>query len=95
MVGTDQMFTLESLSTMRVEEAVRTGGKEKTDLVMKYGAASYGIEAAGREYDSVIRTPGSHDGRPRDRRPGLSTAPGSPRRPRATPGGPCSGRPRA
>ncbi|HEX8913146.1 MAG TPA: hypothetical protein VF796_12375 [Humisphaera sp.] len=58
-VGSDQMFTLESLSTMRVEEAVRTGGKEKTDLTMKYGSASYGIEAAGREYDSVIRTPGS------------------------------------
>ena len=59
MVGTDQMFTLESLTTMRVEEAARTGGKEKTDLLMKYGAASYGIQAAGREYDAVIRTPGS------------------------------------
>ena len=59
VVGTDQMFTLESLSTIRVEEAVRTGGREKTDLLMKYGAASYGIEAAGREYDATIRTPGS------------------------------------
>lgn len=58
-VGTDQMFTLESLSTIRVEEALRTGGKEKTDLLMKYGSASYGIEAAGREYDATIRTPGS------------------------------------
>jgi hypothetical protein len=58
-VGSDQMFTLESLTTMRVEEAARTGGKEKTDLLMKYGAASYGIQAAGREYDAVIRTPGS------------------------------------
>jgi hypothetical protein len=58
-VGTDQMFTLESLSTIRVEEALRAGGKEKTDLLMKYGAASYGIEAAGREYDATIRTPGS------------------------------------
>lgn len=59
VVGTDQMFTLESLSTIRVEEAIRTGGREKTGLVMKYGAASYGIEAAGREYDATIRTPGS------------------------------------
>lgn len=58
-VGADQMFTLESLTTLRVEEAIRAGGKEKTDLLMKYGAASYGIEAAGREYDAVIRTPGS------------------------------------
>lgn len=58
-VGTDQMFTLESLSTIRVEEALRTGGREKTDLLMKYGAASYGIERAGREYDATIRTPGS------------------------------------
>jgi hypothetical protein len=58
-LGTNQMFTLESLSTIRVEEAVRNGAKEKTDLLMKYGSASYGIEAAGREYDAVIRTPGS------------------------------------
>lgn len=58
-MGTDQMFTLESLSTICVEEAARSGGQEKTDLLMKYGAASYGIEAAGREYDAVIRTPGS------------------------------------
>ncbi len=58
-VGADQMFTLESLTTLRVEEAIAAGGKEKTDLLMKYGAASYGIEAAGREYDATIRTPGS------------------------------------
>jgi hypothetical protein len=58
-IGADQMFTLESLSTIRIEEALQTGGKEKTDLLMKYGSASYGIEAAGREYDATIRTPGS------------------------------------
>ena len=58
-IGDRQAFTLEHLSTIRVEEALGNGKKEKTDLQMKYGSASYGIESAGREYDATIRTPGS------------------------------------
>ncbi len=59
VIPPDQQFTLESLGTVRVNEAIRKGSRIKTDLIMKYGATRYSIEAAGVEHDSTIRTPGS------------------------------------
>jgi hypothetical protein len=55
----DQAFTLESLSTVRVGEAIKKGKRFKTDLVMKYGSTNYSIETGGAEHESTIRTPGS------------------------------------
>ena len=59
VIPPDQQFTLESLGTVKVAEAAKAGERVKTDLVMKYGAADYQIEAAGAEHESTIRTPGS------------------------------------
>ena len=59
VIPPDQQFTLESLGTVRVAEAAKAGKRVKTDLVMKYGATNYSIEAAGAEHESTIRTPGS------------------------------------
>jgi hypothetical protein len=59
VIPPDQTFKLESLSTIRVAEAAKRGNRTRTDLVMKYGAASYGIEKAGAEHESTIRTPSS------------------------------------
>jgi len=58
-IAPDQSFTLESLSTVRVEEAVKKGGRFKTDLVMKYGATNYSIETGLEEHVTTIRTPGA------------------------------------
>ena len=55
----DQQFTLESLGTVRMAEAARQGRRVKTDLAMKYGAASYQIEPASAKYECTVRTPGS------------------------------------
>lgn len=55
----DQVFKLETLGTLTVAQAARQGAKYKTELIMKHGATSYGIEAAGAEHDSTIRTPSS------------------------------------
>lgn len=59
IIPPDQTFKLESVGTIRVAEAVKSGTKARTDLIMKYGAASYGIEAGGQEHDATIRTPSS------------------------------------
>jgi len=58
-IAPDQGFTLESLGTVRVEEAIKKGKHFKTDLVMKYGATNYSIETGGAEHETTIRTPGS------------------------------------
>ncbi len=55
----DQGFTIESLSIVHVDEAMKKGKHFKTDLVMKYGATNYSIETGGAEHESTIRTPGS------------------------------------
>jgi hypothetical protein len=55
----DQTIVLDRLGTVKVAEAIRTGTKIKTDLVMKYGRTDYAIEAAGREHESTIRSPSS------------------------------------
>lgn len=55
----DQTIVLDRLGTVKVAEAIRTGNKVKTDLVMKYGRTDYAIEAAGREHESTIRSPSS------------------------------------
>jgi hypothetical protein len=55
----DQTIVLDRLGTVKVAEAIRTGTKVKTDLVMKYGRTDYAIEAAGREHESTIRSPSS------------------------------------
>jgi hypothetical protein len=59
VIPPDQTFKLDTLGTITVSEALRKGNKVRTELIMKYGAASYGIEAAGAEHDSIIRTPGN------------------------------------
>src|SRR3954452_17738184 len=59
VIPPDQTFKLESLSIIRVSEAMKRGSKASTELLMKYGAASYGIEHAGIEHASTIRTPSS------------------------------------
>src|SRR4051812_36348940 len=59
VIPPDQTFKLESLSTIRVSEAIKRGTKASTELLMKYGAASYGIQQAGLEHASTIRTPSS------------------------------------
>jgi hypothetical protein len=58
-IAPDQGFTLESLGTVRVEEAIKKGKRFKTDLVMKYGATNYSIETGGVEHETTIHTPGS------------------------------------
>lgn len=55
----DQTIVLDRLGIVKIAEAVRTGTKIKTDLVMKYGRTDYAIEAAGREHESTIRSPSS------------------------------------
>ena len=55
----DQTIVLDRLGTVKIAEAIRTGTKIKTDLVMKYGRTDYAIEAAGREHESTIRSPSS------------------------------------
>jgi hypothetical protein len=59
LIPPDQTFKLESLGTIRVSEAMKSGTKASTELLMKYGAASYGIQQAGLEHASTIRTPSS------------------------------------
>ncbi len=55
----DQTIVLDRLGTVKIAEAMQTGTKVKTDLVMKYGRTDYAIEAAGREHESTIRSPSS------------------------------------
>ena len=55
----DQTLTLDRLGTVKIAEAIRSGNKLKTDLVMKYGRTHYDIEAAGIEHESTIRSPSS------------------------------------
>jgi hypothetical protein len=55
----DQTLTLDRLGTVKIAEAIRSGNKLKTDLIMKYGRTHYDIEAAGMEHESTIRSPSS------------------------------------
>jgi hypothetical protein len=55
----DQTFRLDRLGVVKVDEAIRTGKKVKTDLIMDYGRTQYDIEAAGIEHESTIRSPSS------------------------------------
>jgi hypothetical protein len=59
VIPPDQTIVLDRLGTVKVAEAVRSGDKIKTDLVMKYGRSSYAIEAAGAQHESTIRSPSS------------------------------------
>ena len=86
VIPPDQTFKLESLGTIRVSEAMKRGTKASTELLMKYGAASYGIQQAGLEHASTIRTPSSTL-RCAARSSAWWTRPRSPRRPKASPAG--------
>ncbi|MDB5331446.1 MAG: hypothetical protein JWP03_2597 [Phycisphaerales bacterium] len=55
----DQTLVLDRLGTVKIAEAIRTGNKVKTDMVMKYGRTRYDIEVAGAEHESTIRSPSS------------------------------------
>src|SRR5438270_1539956 len=45
------------LGTVKVLQALRTGDKVKTDMLMKYGRTKYSVEAAGLEHESTIASP--------------------------------------
>lgn len=53
----DQAITIDRLGTVSIAQALRSGGKTTTELLMKYGRTDYQIEAAGKEHDATIRTP--------------------------------------
>ncbi|MDB5292926.1 MAG: hypothetical protein JWL69_4167 [Phycisphaerales bacterium] len=55
----DQTMVLDRLGTVKIAEAIRTGNKVKTDMIMKYGRTRYDIETAGAEHESTIRSPSS------------------------------------
>lgn len=55
----DQTFVIDRLGVMRVAEAVRSGDRTRTELIMKYGRTQYSIEAAGAQHESTIRSPSS------------------------------------
>lgn len=55
----DQTLTLDRLGTVKIAEAIKSGNKIKTDMIMKYGRTSYDIETAGAEHESTIRSPSS------------------------------------
>lgn len=57
VIPPDQVITLDRLGTFSVMEAMRSGRRVKTDLLMRYGRTDYTIEAAGREHDAQIHTP--------------------------------------
>lgn len=59
VIPPDQTITLDRLGTVKVLQAVRSGGKIKTNLGMKYGRTRYDIEAAGVEHESTISSPSS------------------------------------
>ena len=59
VIAPDQIFTLDRLGTVRVEEAAKHGSKISTDLLMKYGRTRYEIEAAGLEHEAKISSPSS------------------------------------
>lgn len=54
----DQSFTLDRLGTVKVAQALWTGKKTKTDLMMKYGRTKLVVEGAGAEHESTISSPG-------------------------------------
>jgi hypothetical protein len=55
----DQSIKIDRVTFFTVQQAVRSGNKVTTELLMKYGRADYAIEGGGLEYDSSIRSPGS------------------------------------
>ncbi len=55
----DQTLILDRLGTVKIAEAIKSGNKIKTDMIMKYGRTSYDIETAGAEHESTIRSPSS------------------------------------
>lgn len=55
----DQTLVLDRLGTVKIAEAIKSGNKIKTDMIMKYGRTSYDIETAGAEHESTIRSPSS------------------------------------
>ena len=59
VIPPDQTLTLDRLGTVKIAEAIRSGNKLKTDLIMKYGRTHYDIEAAGIEHEFTIRSPSS------------------------------------
>ena len=59
VIPPDQTITLDRLGTVKLLTAIKTNGKIKTDLGMKYGRTRYDIEAAGQEHESTISSPSS------------------------------------
>ncbi len=50
---------LDRLGTIKIVDAIKTDGKSKTNLGMKYGVSEVKVEAGGPEHETVIATPGS------------------------------------
>ncbi len=58
-IDPDQTFTLDRLGTVELLQAVKEGGKIKTDLSMPYGRTQYEIQDLGLQHESSIVSPGS------------------------------------
>lgn len=54
-----QTFVLDRMTTIELSQAVREGGKVKTDLTMKYGRTQYEVQRAGVDHEAAISSPGA------------------------------------
>lgn len=59
VIAPDQTFTLDRLGIASVAQAMKSGTKVTTEMLMKYGRMNYSIEAAGLEHESTIVSPSS------------------------------------
>lgn len=56
-IGKDHTVLVDRLGSVAVLDAIRTGGKVKTDVGMKYGRTKYVVDAVAEEHDSTVRAP--------------------------------------
>src|SRR5262245_44247861 len=53
-VGTDQIFTIDRFTTIKVLRAALVDGKVITDVGMPYGRTRYDIDSTEREHDTKV-----------------------------------------
>ena len=53
----DQTVSVDRLTTLKVLQVLRQGGRVTTDLGIKYGRTRYDLEAGGVEHQSTLRSP--------------------------------------
>lgn len=56
-IGKDHTVLVDRLGSIAVLDAIRTGGKVKTDVGLKYGRTKYVVDAVAEEHDSTVRAP--------------------------------------